>query len=228
MHRLVVWDARERSRRHAAPCAISEIREFFEDAAQNRFDCVEYIVLSDKRHLDIELVEFTRRPVGPRIFVAETGRYLKIPIEAGNHDQLLELLGRLRQRVKLARMQPARHQKVPRAFGRRRCQDWRLKLRKPLIRHASANRRDHLAAQHDVPVQFFAPKIQEPVTETNVFRVARILVDRHRERLSRPLHLDRLDPQLDFTSRDTRIDRFLAAPIDLTGKRYNRFTGQRL
>ena len=46
----------------------------------------EHIVLCDKAHLDVELVELARQPVGARIFVPETGRDLKISIEAGHHQ----------------------------------------------------------------------------------------------------------------------------------------------
>ena len=92
--------------------------EFLEDAAQHRLDRVENILLGDEAHLDIELVEFAGRAVGARVLVAKAGRDLEIAVEARHHDELLELLRRLRQRVEFARMQAGRHQKIARAFGR--------------------------------------------------------------------------------------------------------------
>jgi hypothetical protein len=68
-------------------------------------DGVEHVFLRDEAHLEIELVELARRAVGARVFVAEAGRDLEVAVEARHHQQLLELLRRLRQRVELARMQ---------------------------------------------------------------------------------------------------------------------------
>jgi uncharacterized protein with PIN domain len=86
----------------------------------------------------IELVEFARRAVGARVFVAEAGRDLEVAVEARHHQQLLELLRRLRQRVELARVQARRHEEVARAFRRGGRQDRRLEFGEALIDHAAA------------------------------------------------------------------------------------------
>ena len=96
-HRLFVRDARKRRRRDLP---VGKLRK---QIRQHRLDRAEHVVLLDERHLEIELVELAGRPIGPRIFVAEARRDLKIAIEARHHQQLLELLRRLRQRVELAR-----------------------------------------------------------------------------------------------------------------------------
>ena len=90
----------------------------------------EDIVLRHEAHLDVELIELARRAVGARILVAEARRDLEIAIEARHHDELLELLRRLRQSVELAGMDARRHQKVARAFGRGSGQDRRLRIRR--------------------------------------------------------------------------------------------------
>src|SRR3546814_16341971 len=74
---------------------------------------------SDLAHLEVELVEFARQPIGARVFVAETRRDLEIAVEARDHQQLLVLLWRLRQRIELARMDTARHQEIARSEERR-------------------------------------------------------------------------------------------------------------
>ncbi len=81
--------------------------EFLEHAAHHRLDRGEHVLLGDEAHLDVELVEFAGRTVGARVLVAEAGRDLEIAVEARHHDELLELLRRLRQRVELARMDAA-------------------------------------------------------------------------------------------------------------------------
>ena len=94
--------------------------EFLEDAADDRLHRGKHVFLRDEAHLDVELVELARQPVGARVFVAETGRDLEIAVEARHHQQLLVLLRRLRQRVEFAGMDARRHQEVARAFRARR------------------------------------------------------------------------------------------------------------
>ena len=58
---------------------------------------------------------------------------LEVAIEPGDHQDLLEDLRRLRQRVELARVHAARHQIVARAFRRRLRQHRRLDLEEALL-----------------------------------------------------------------------------------------------
>ena len=116
--------------------------EFLEDAAQHRLHRVEHVVLRHEAHLDVELVELAGRPVGAGVLVAEAGGDLEIAVEARHHDQLLELLRRLRQRIELAGMDAARHQEVARALGRGRREDRRLEFEEALVLHAAAQRVD--------------------------------------------------------------------------------------
>ena len=135
-HRLAIGNAREFLRHRLA------VGESLEDAADHRLHRREDVVLRDEAHLDVELVEFARQPVGARILVAEAGRDLEIAVEARHHDQLLELLRRLRQRVELSRMQPRRHEEVARALRRGGGQDRRLELVEAGRAHQLAHLRD--------------------------------------------------------------------------------------
>jgi hypothetical protein len=74
-----------------------------------------------------------RLAVGAQILVAEALDDLEVAIEPGDHQDLLEDLRRLRQRVELARMHAARHEVVARPFGRRLGQDRRLDLEEALL-----------------------------------------------------------------------------------------------
>jgi hypothetical protein len=94
-HRVAIGDAREAFGHRPAAA------EFLEHAAHHGLDHAEHILLGDKAHLHVELVELARGPVGARVLVAETRRDLEIAVEARDHDQLLELLRRLGQRVEL-------------------------------------------------------------------------------------------------------------------------------
>ena len=110
-HCLLVRDARKRRRTDLL------VRKLLEQTDHHRLDGFEHILLGDEGHLHVELIEFAGRAVGPCVFVAKARRDLEIAVKPGHHDQLLELLGRLGERVEPAGMQPRRHQKVARAFG---------------------------------------------------------------------------------------------------------------
>ena len=100
-HRLRIGDQRK-LRRHRLAAA-----EFLEHAAQHRLDRGEHVLLGDEAHLDVELVELAGRAVGAGVLVAKARRDLEIAVEARHHDELLELLRRLRQRIELAGMNAA-------------------------------------------------------------------------------------------------------------------------
>ena len=200
-HRLGIGDQRK-FRRHRLAAG-----KLLEHAADHRLDRVEHVLLGDEAHLQIELVELAGRAVGARVLVAEARRDLEIAIEARHHDELLELLRRLRQRVELSRMDARRHQIVARAFRRRRGQDRRLEFEEALLLHAAADRIDDLAARHDVVVQLLATQVEEAVLEPCFFGIFLIAEHRHRQFAGRPQHLDLADIDLDLrrsAGRDSR------------------------
>ena len=86
-----------------------------------------------ERHLDVDLREL-ELAVGAQVLVAEAAHDLEVAIRARDHQDLLEDLRRLRQRVELARVDAARHEEVARAFRRRLREDRRLDLPEALRR----------------------------------------------------------------------------------------------
>ena len=179
--------------------------EILEHAGDDRLHRREHVVLCDKTHLDVELIELAGQPVGARVLVAETGRDLEVAVEAGHHQQLLVLLRRLRQRVELARMNPGRHQEVARALRRRRRQDRGLELEKALLLHPLAHGIDDRAAGHDVLVQLLATKVEETVLKPYIFRIFLLAEHRQRQFAGRTQHLDLADVKLDRAGRQFRI-----------------------
>ena len=158
--RLGIRDERKFRRHRLA------LGEFLEHAADHRLDRVEHVLLGDEAHLQIELVEFAGRAVGARVLVAEAGRDLEIAVEARHHDELLELLRRLRQRVEFSRMDARGHQIIARAFRRRRGQDRRLEFEEAAAPSCGGGSKSiTCAAQHDVVVQMLAAQIEEAVFE---------------------------------------------------------------
>src|SRR3972149_6178909 len=68
-------------------------------------------------HLHIDLGEL-RLPIGPKVFIPKAPDDLKITVKSGHHQNLFEELGRLGQRIKVTRIEPAGDQKIPGPFRR--------------------------------------------------------------------------------------------------------------
>ena len=117
-HRLVVSDPRPRSRGNRK---IGRL----EYCCDRSLADLDHLVFVNKRHLDVELREL-RLTVGAQVLVAEAAGNLEVTLVAGHHQQLLEELGRLRQRVPVARVHPAGNEEVARALRRRLRQDRRF------------------------------------------------------------------------------------------------------
>ena len=74
----------------------------FEDGADHVFDEVLHVALAHEGEFHVQLGEL-QLAVGTQCFVAEAARDLVVTVEAGHHQDLLEQLRALRQRVELAR-----------------------------------------------------------------------------------------------------------------------------
>ena len=179
--------------------------ELLEHAVHHRLYGGEDVLLGDEAHLDVELVEL-EAAVGAQVLIAEAGGDLEVAVEARHHQQLLELLGRLRQRIELLGMQAAGHQEVARAFGRRGRQDRRLILQETLLEHAIADRLDHARTQHDVLVQGLATQVEIAVLEPDFLGILRLAEDWQRQFGGFRQHLDRLNPHLDFSGGQVGVD----------------------
>ena len=122
----------------------------------------------DEAHLDVELGELGL-PVGAEVFVAKAARDLEVALHAGHHEQLLEQLRRLRQRVPVARLQAHRHQEVARALGRRAGEVRRLDLDEPVPRHHLAGHPVGLRPHPQRPRRTFTPQVEVAVLQPRLF-----------------------------------------------------------
>ncbi len=92
------------------------IQHLFEHPLQEALLDGHHVVLVDKGHLQVDLGELGLA-VGPQVLVPEAAGDLHIAVKAGEHQQLLILLGGLGQGVELAGVDPGGHQIVPGALG---------------------------------------------------------------------------------------------------------------
>ncbi|OQB36338.1 MAG: hypothetical protein BWY09_01961 [Candidatus Hydrogenedentes bacterium ADurb.Bin179] len=116
------------------------IGKFFEQPYHQSFEFEKQILLGDEGHLHINLVELSRASVGPAVFIAKTGRNLEVFVEPGYHQKLFELLWRLGQRIKLARIEAAGHEVVPCTFRRGTGQDGRVVFHESLMAEMLAHK----------------------------------------------------------------------------------------
>src|ERR671916_2628407 len=89
-------------------------------------------------------------PVAALVLVAQRPGDLEVPLEAGDHQELLELLGRLRQGVELPRVEPARDQVVSGALRRRSREEGGFYLKKAAVVQKVPHVLDDAVAEGDV------------------------------------------------------------------------------
>ena len=195
LQRVLVRDAAERSARGDVVLAV-----LGEDRRQHVFDDGEDVVLRGKGHLHIELIELTGAAVAAGVLIAEAGRDLEIAVKAGGHEQLLELLRRLRQGVELTGMLSGRDQIVARALGGGSGQNRGSDLQEIVLHHCLAQRGDDLAAQDDVLLDRRISEVQIAVFEALGLVCVAAAVD-----FKRQLVVDALAENIDLLRHDLHI-----------------------
>lgn len=191
------------------------LAELLEQLGHELLDGLEHVLLLDEGHLHVELVELARRTVRARVLVTEAGRDLEVPVEARDHQQLLELLRSLGEGVELARVEARRHDEVAGALGRGGGQDRRGHLVEPEGRHLVTDGADHGRTQHDVAVHALAAQVEEAVLQPPLLVDPVLGVDREGERGGRAEQLDLADLDLDLAGGQVRVDVLGASRDDL-------------
>ena len=173
------------------------------------------VVLVDERHLDVELGEL-RLPVGPEVLVAEAAHHLVVALHAGDHQQLLEQLRRLGQRVPVAGLQAHRHQEVTCTLRCRPGEVRRLDLQEALLVHDPADHLGGRCPQPQRPPRPLAAQVEVAVPQPGVLTDGDVLVDGKRQRVARAEDLDLGREHLDVPGRQLRVLVALRATGDLT------------
>ena len=139
------------------------------------------VFLAREGHFDVELREF-RLAVGAQIFVAKTFHDLEVAVEPANHQDLLEDLRRLRQRVKLAVMHATRNEIIARAFGRRAREHGRFDFEEAHFVHGLANFENDFVAQREVAMRLGAAQVEIAVAQARFFGGVDFVFDGKRRR----------------------------------------------
>ena len=170
-HGVVVGQPRQRQLGRRLPHAA-------EDRRHEPLEQLADLGDAEERRLDVDL-RVLRLAVGAQVLVAEAARELVVAVHAGDHEDLLEHLRRLRQRVEMVRLQARGHEEVPRALRRRAREVGRLDLEETVLVEEGARGLDGLVPQPHVGQHGRAAQVEIAVLETQR------LVDRQRPPRSR-------------------------------------------
>ena len=172
----------------------------------------------DEAHLHVDLREL-RLPVGTRVLVAEAADDLEVPLDAADHQNLLEELRRLRQGVKRILDQPAGHQEVTCPFRRALGQHGRLDFPEPQLVEVVPHEGRDLVPDLQPVLRHGPPQVDIAVGQPNL--LGRLLgavdVERRGLRLVQDLHL--LDDDFDLSRGELGVFEPFAARPDHPGHR---------
>ena len=175
VHRLGVGHPGETA--SAMSVAEDVLPELLQHALEQRVD----VLAVDERRLDVDLGEL-HLAVGAQVLVAEAAGDLEIPLHPGDHEDLLELLGRLGEGVELARVDARGHEVLARALGRALEEDRRLDLDEVLRVEVVADRLRRPVPDRQVAAHLRPAQVEVAVGEPQVLvhLVAPRVVERER------------------------------------------------
>ena len=175
------------------------------DLDRHRLDERHHGRLVDEAHLEVELGELGLA-IAAQVLVAVAAGDLHVAVDAGDHQQLLELLRALRQGVDGPGLEPARDDEVAGALGRALDQGRRLDLDEPVRVVDLADRLDHPAAEHQAPLHRLPADVEVAVLEPQALvdgGVGLVDVEGRRLGLGQDLDVGRLE--LDRARRELRV-----------------------
>ena len=190
---------------------------------------LEHILLFHKRHLTVDLRKLGLT-VCTQVLIAETLGNLEVTVEATDHQQLLQGLGRLGQSIELSWIHTTGHHKVTGALWGRTNQNRRLHLDEVLAIQEVTNQDRHTVTQFEVLTDSGTTKIQITVLHTDIIATIGIVLDGERRRLALAQDIQFLDQYLDITRRHlgilalTLTDRSLHLDTELTAQFVGLFT----
>ena len=131
-------------------------------------DEIENIFALDEAHFQVELGKF-RLAVGAGILIAEAFDNLEVPLHAADHEELFQLLGRLRQSIELAGVQPARHKVIAGPFRRALDEYRRFDFDKVALIETIADELHNMMTQDDIVPHLFPAQIEVAVGRDSAF-----------------------------------------------------------
>ena len=143
-------------------------QEILDHIGKQALHQVEHFIPFNEGHLEVELGKF-ELAVAAQVFIAHTARNLKITIHPGHHQQLFELLGRLRQSIEGARLQARRNQKVTGPFRGGFEQEGGFDFDEFALTQVVANEFDDFVTQNKIFLHSLAAQIEVAIFQAYRF-----------------------------------------------------------
>lgn len=202
--------------RHVRELVELDIQHFLEQLAHHLLGDADDVALVEEAGLDVDLGEF-RLAVGTQVLVTEALGDLVVAIEAGDHQQLLEQLWRLRQGEEVARVGTARHQVIARAFRRRPAEDRGLDVEEAVVVQVAANAAGDARTQLQLGGHLRTTQVDEAVAQAGFLAHIGIFIQRERRSLGLVQHFQFVAQYLDGARRHVRVARAFRAQAHLAG-----------
>ena len=156
------------------------------------------VLLVDEGRLDVELGELGLA-VGAQVLVTEAPGDLVVPLEPRDHQQLLEQLRRLGQRVEGPRLQARGHEEVAGPLGRGAGQDRRLDVEEAVALHHPTHDRGDLGAGADAGGELVAAQVDVAMRQPHALVGLDAVLDGERRGVGGAQHLHGRGEDLDLT-----------------------------
>ncbi len=201
---LVVGHARERRlQRYARGC---------ERSLQKPFCDAKHRLLLRKRHFQVNLREL-RLAVGAQVLIAKAAHDLKVAVKAGDHQDLLEQLRRLRQGVEVSRVDPAGDEVIARAFRGGARQERRFNFQETFAGEILPDSQRDLVAQLEIGLHLGPAQVEIAVLEAHFLVLHRVVRRRKRRHFGVVQDKQLLSDHFHLAGRHFRIDgRGIARP----------------
>ncbi len=164
----------------------------------------DHVLELDERHLHVELGEFGLA-IGAEVFIAEASGDLEIAVVAGDHQDLLVKLRRLRESVEMAGMEAAGDEEIAGAFGRGAAEHGGLDLDEPQAAHGVAHHLGHLVTHQQDALHLRPAEVQVAIGEPQFLVRLAASGDLEGGRLSAGEDFERIGLDLDGAGLKLRI-----------------------
>ena len=187
--------------------------ELLEDRGVELFAKGHDVRFLDEGHLDIQLAVF-ERAVRAGVLVAKAARDLEVAVEPADHEDLFQLLRRLRERPELSGVIPRWNDEIASARRVRPDQIGRLDLPEPALDHEATDEIDDLVAQPHEVSGSLPPEIDVSVLPPQRLFDLGLLIDIEGRGLGLVQDLDLVRHDLDVAGRKLRVLRPFRAQTD--------------
>ena len=200
-----------------------DVEDGFEEVAHEVLKRLQHVFLLHKCHLAVNLREF-RLSIRAEVFVAEALDDLVIAVVSADHQQLLERLWALRQRVKLTGVHARRHDKVPCTFRCGLDQIRRLNFDEFHPVEVLARFNAQSVAEHEVALDGLAAQVEVAELHPQVIAAIGVVFDGKRRGLAGIQDVELGD--FDFDVPGGHLGVFGFADFDKTGRLDDEFPAE--